>query len=302
MKFSYLRDLGVAGQLSRSYPTALCGKALDDRGRHSVTVARQASESCHEVSYNLETFELTIDSVTVRAGDHAALRARFPGQAILLDATTLDVPELLLLTRAFSSTRHIGYLYVEPEKYRKRLSAGPDSHGFSLSSGYRPFAPIPGFTPELSAQRQGRLLAFVGFESTRLSRVLSPDEVGYVKSWSVAFGVPPFQASWEMHALVQNAEVLNDARQGSENSQDVFFVGANDPLAAYNLIGEVCRSIDPKSERLILAPLGTKPASISVALFAAMNQNVRVTFDFPHRLAERTEGVGKAHHYGVSFG
>lgn len=303
MRFSCLRDLGVAGRLSGRYPRAFVGQPLDDRGRHSAAVARASSDHCHVLAYDYEKFALTVDGVSHRSDDGSRFTQAYGAEDILIDATTLDVPELLLLTRAFQAARSISFLYVEPDNYQKRPSEASEQHEFSLSAGFRPFSPIPGFTPELSAQRQGRLLAFVGFEPSRLSRILSPDEVGHIKSWSVAFGVPPFQAKWEMSSFAQNADALDEAAQQSaqqaENSQDVFFVGANDPLAAFNLIGTVARSIEGNSERLILAPLGTKPASVSVALFAAARKDVRVMFDFPKRLQDRTSGVGRAHQYSV---
>lgn len=299
MSFTCLRDLGVAGRLSGRFSRAFVGLPLDDRGRHSVAVAVAAAGHCHSLTYDYEKFALTVDGVVHRSDEDTTLAQAYGAEDVLIDATTLDVPELLLLTRAFHAARSISFLYVEPDDYQKRTNQASEQHEFSLSAGFRPFAPIPGFTPELSAQRQGRLLAFVGFEPSRLSRVLSPDEVGHIKSWSVAFGVPPFQAKWEMSSFAQNADALDEAAQQSGNSHDVFFVGANDPLAAFNLITKVARSIDSDRERLILAPLGTKPASVSVALFAAARTDVRVMFDFPKRLKERTTGVGRAHEYAV---
>jgi hypothetical protein len=297
MHFTHLRELASNDRLQSTYSRAFLGEALDDRGRHSHKIAQDAAHICHTVRYDPDRFILQIDDFEIRSSDAVRFQKLFTADQVLIDSTTLDVPELVLLTKFFTSiSAQIDYVYVEPKAYKLKNANGADVHGFALSASYSPFSPIPGFTPELSAQRQGLLLAFLGFESSRLSRALSPDEVAYIKSSNVAFGVPPFQASWEMHALMQNAEVLNNA-----NLDGVYFVGANDPLAAFKLIESVSKVVNPNTERLVLAPLGTKPASISVALFAALHADVRVMFDFPQRLPERTEGVGRLHHYGVSL-
>jgi hypothetical protein len=297
MHINYLRELHSNARLPRTYLRAFHGVALDDRGRYSVCATQAASNCTHTVKYDPDRFVLLIDDCEIRASDDIKFHKLFEATDVLIDSTTLDVPELVLLTKFLSTTcSHIDYFYVEPQAYKLKNKNGADVHGFALSSSFSPFSPIPGFTPELSTQRQGNLLVFLGFESSRLSRALSPDEVAYIQSSNIAFGVPPFQASWEMHALMQNAEVLNEA-----NLDGIYFVGANDPLAAYKLIESVSESINPNSERLVLAPLGTKPASISVALFAALHTDVRIMFDFPRRLPERTEGVGRLHHYGVAL-
>lgn len=302
MRFSYLRQLPEAGTLPRTYKYAFRGTPLDDRGTHSCAVSAGAADAVHEVEYDVNRFQLVVGGTAYKASEAARFVADFGSNAVLLDATTLDFPELLLLTQFFikGQANHIGYLYVEPGGYREKLSES-DGHAFELSDGYSPFHPIPGFTPVLSPQTPGRLLAFLGFESGRLSRVLSPDESAHIRSWSVAFGVPPFQASWEMHSIMQNIEVLEDAGAQQGGKEDVHFVGANDPLAAYDLIASTYAALQGGSERLVMAPLGTKPATISVALFAATHPGVRLMFDYPLRRTGRTQGVGRVHHYGISL-
>ena len=295
MKFIFLRELSQNASLE--YSRVFCGSALDDRGNCSIGMLMNASKKRHVVTYDLENFILNVDDVPIKASESKKFLELFDAEDILIDATTLDVPELLLLTKFFSrsSCKHISYLYVEPKMYKLKDESGSNIHGFLLSSAYGVFSPIPGFMPELSAQKKGKLLAFLGFEPGRLRRVLSAEEVPHIGSSSVVFGVPPFQTSWEMHALMQNAEVLID-----ETIDDVYFVGANDPLAAYNRISKFSKSV-AQTERLVLAALGTKPASIGVVLFASFLDNVRIVFDFPQRLPNRTEGIGKIHHYAVSL-
>jgi hypothetical protein len=289
MRITFQKELDEGTKVLRTtYDIAFFGQCLDDRGKHSIDLTKSASRLSHLINYVPEDFVLVSGTDRFRADASKAFCAKFPGTSVLLDATTLDVPELLLLCRHYFSdnaTKHIGFIYVEPEGYKSKLSAS-----------FSPFHPIPGFTPELSSTRVGRLLAFLGFEPTRLHRVLSAEEGSNIKAFSVAFGVPPYRASWEMRAMMPNADVLNEQNA----AEDVHYVGANNPLAAYHLIEQTSKTVSDKSERLILAPLGTKPASIGAVLFAALHPNVRIMFDFPLRAADRTFGVGRIHHYGVS--
>lgn len=298
MQFKFLRELQLdAADLGSTYDVAFFGQTLDDRGIRSLALSRASAVLTHAISYVPAEFVLTVDGKTFRADARTEFVAEFPAKKVLLDATTLDLPELLLLCAAYCNdpaVEQIGFVYVEPEGYKSNAAAG-GTHAFSLSSQYSLFNPIPGFTPELSRSRAGRLLAFLGFEPSRLQRVISAIEDGLnIKSFSVAFGVPPYKASWEMHALMQNADVLAD-----QSAEDVHYIGANNPFASYQLIEQTARTIDADTERLVLAPLGTKPASISVALFAAMNPNVRLMFDFPTRVKDRTYGVSRIHYFSV---
>lgn len=298
MRFEFLQELALdIADIGVAYDIAFFGQDLDDRGRRSHALTRASAREAHAISYNPAEFSVAVGGETFRADARDAFSVRFAGAKILLDATTLDVPELLLLCACYCNApgvERIGFIYVEPQGYKSSSEAG-GTHGFDLSSSFSSFYPIPGFTPELSRSRSGRLLAFLGFEPSRLQRVLSAIDDGLnIKSFSVAFGVPPYKASWEMHALMQNADVLS-----KQDADDVHYVGANNPYASFELIQKIARIIDANSERLVLAPLGTKPASISVALYAATNQNVRLMFDFPKRVRDRTFGVSRIHYFSV---
>lgn len=297
--FLELAQLDTLSRPSWTYDVAFVGSPIDDRGRLSVNKATDAAIRAAEVSYDAESFALIVDGVDFAANNRGFrdLMSIYPATRILLDASTLEFPEMLLLIKAFLSAEslEIGFLYVEPDLYEERR--GPeaeDLHAFALRDGYTAFAPIPGFTPMLSDTRKARLLAFVGFESTRLRRVVFEDEGSRINAFSVVFGVPPFRASWEMHAFMQNANILKEP-----TLEEVLFVGANNPRATYNLIRKVAGCC-PNSEVMTLAPLGTKPMSIGAALYAAQySTGIRVIYDYPKTRPNCTRGIGKIHHYTV---
>ncbi len=295
-------------QLSQStrpdclYDVAFVGSPIDERGKTSVEKAGYAAKTVIEVKYDSDSFSLNFQEGRIPSNGRALQRVQelYPATKVLLDATTLEFPEILLLIKAFLSIPglELGFFYAEPESYEERggLDA-EDLHAFALRDGYRAFSPIPGFTPMLSDTRKARLLAFVGFESTRLRRVLLEDEGSRIKAFSVVFGVPPFKASWEMHSFMQNANVLKE-----QAMEEILFVGANNPRSAYRLICQMARSCCAKTEVMTLAPLGTKPMSIGVALYAAQfASGVRVIYDYPKTRENCTRGVGKIHHYSVSI-
>lgn len=297
--FLELAQLNTLSKPEWTYDIAFIGSPIDDRGRLSVTKAKEAAQRTAVVSYDAETFTLSVNDVRFAANNRGFrnLISDYPASRILLDASTLEFPEMLLLIKAFLSTEplELGFLYVEPESYEERR--GPeteDLHAFALREEYRAFAPIPGFTPMLSDTRKARLLAFVGFESTRLKRVIHEDEGARISAFSVVFGVPPFRASWEMHSFMQNSNILKESA-----FEEVLFVGANNPRATYNLISKVAGCC-PNSEVMTIAPLGTKPMSIGAALYAAQNAaGIRVIYDYPKTRPDCTHGIGKIHHYTV---
>lgn len=295
--FLELAQLDTLSNPTWVYDIAFVGSPIDERGRLSVNKAMNAAKRTVEVSYNPEAFTLIVDGDAFSANSRGFrnLVSCFPATRILLDSSTLEFPEMLLLIKAFLSAEplEIGFFYIEPERYEERRGLqAEDLHAFALRDGYRAFTPIPGFTPMLSDARKARLLAFVGFESTRLRRVLLEDEGARINAFSVVFGVPPFRASWEMHSFMQNANILKEPAL-----EEVLFVGANNPRAAYNLICKVAGCC-PTAEVMTLAPLGTKPMSIGAALYAAQySTGIRVIYDYPKTRPNCTHGIGKIHHY-----
>jgi hypothetical protein len=282
------------------YDIAFIGKPMDERGSKSIEKVNLSAAKALCVNYDSDTFSLQVvdDSFPANGVGIRSFLSKYSSKKILIDATTLDFPEILFLIRSYITlgTCKIGFIYAEPSVYEKKEGLdSEDLHAFNLRDGYSRFAPIPGFTPMLSDSKKARLLAFVGFEATRLKRVLLEDEGDRIKEFSVVFGVPPFQASWEMHSYMQNASVLRE-------TEEVLFVGANNPRSAYNLISEVARASSSSNEVITLAPLGTKPMSIAVALFAAQYRNaVRVIYDYPKTRKNCTTGVARIHHFLVDF-
>lgn len=276
---------------------------LDDRSAHSVERSSRLGERQFAVRYDPKTFTLTVGGKAFRAngGDLEDLALQFRASSIVIDATTLDFAEIALLLYAYTSSAkkpRVGFLYVEPKTYVRRALEEPAVNGtaFDLSDGFSTQS-IPPFATLLSSRDNVHLVAFLGFEGGRLSRALAADDGQFVKKVSVIFGIPPFQATWDLEAFMANSRLLLN--------QDVAvkFCGANNPKGAYELLIKARDAITAHSpcNRLMVSPFGTKPMAIGAALYCATQRLGRVLFDHPQRKKGRTEGVHCTHWYEVDL-
>lgn len=274
---------------------------LDDRSRFSAPQSRALARRSALVTYNPFLFEITVDGQTFRGDELEDLPVKFPATSIVLDATTMEFPEIALILRAyrrlaFKSARCV-FLYAEPKEYVRKPpqeAAAPGS-AFDLTAAFRAKNAIPEFTPHLSSKHKAHLVAFLGFEGARLSRVLSEDDSNLYTEVTVAFGIPPFQATWDMDALMANTRLLD------KHSPSVRFSGANNPRGAFLLLEEVHRGLRGSiCNRLAVAPFGTKPAAIGAALYCTHTDVVRVVYDHPERKVGRSIGVHRTHWFEVA--
>lgn len=276
---------------------------LDERSRHSVQRSKKLGERHFLVRYDPGTYTLAVGDREFRANDSGLedLPMFFNADSIVIDATTLDFAEIALILYAytFSGKRpRVGFLYVEPEKYVKRDIEDSAVKGveFALSEDFRS-QPIPPFSGLLNPQDKVHLVAFLGFEGGRLARAITHDDGHFMKKYSVVFGIPPFQATWDLEALMANSRLL------SNQDVTVKFCGANNPKAAYDLLVETLYATTAHSvcNRLMVSPFGTKPMAIGAALFCATERRPRVLFDHPRRKKGRTVGVHCIRWYEVDL-
>jgi hypothetical protein len=276
---------------------------LDDRSAYSVERSKRLGERAFRVCYHPETFCLEVGDRMYRANDGELedLSRDFNAASIVIDATTLDFSEIALLLYAYSfcnKSPRIGFIYVEPKEYVRRTYEESPVNGtaFDLSSGFVQH-PIPPFVGMLGTKDSVHLVAFLGFEGGRLTRVLSADDGQFFHKVTIVFGIPPFQASWDLEALMANSRLLETAEVG------VKFCGANNPKAAYEVLEKAHAALAGSSEcnRLTVSPFGTKPMAIGAALFCAAQKRPRVVFDHPRRKKGRTTGVHCVHWYEVDI-
>lgn len=298
------QDVVVAADLAQavgSFDVAFYGREdLDDRSRFSAPQTRALARRSEFVQYDPMRFELKVGSEVFRADELQDLPLKFPAMSVAIDATTMEFPDIALILRAyrrlsFKPPRCV-FIYTEPEEYVRRPTeeaAAPGS-AFDLTLAFRAKNAIPAFTPMLSGDNKAHLVAFLGFEGARLSRVLSDDDGHFYTDVTVVFGIPPFQATWDMHALMANTRLIE------KHNPSVRFSGANNPRGAYLLLQEVHRGLrGSKCNRLAVAPFGTKPAAIGAALYCVESDVMRAVYDHPERKVGRTSGIHRIHWFEV---
>ncbi|HHX4485521.1 TPA: hypothetical protein ACU99A_005346 [Pseudomonas aeruginosa] len=277
--------------------------SLDERSGHSVERSKRLGRRNVAVRYDANSYVLTVGGQGFKANEGGLedLAVKFRASSIVIDATTLDFAEIALLLYAYTLSAkrpRVGFIYVEPERYVKReLDDSAVRHTeFALSEGFTTM-PIPPFAGMFNPQDNVHLVAFLGFEGGRLSRAVNQDDGHFMKKYSVVFGIPPFQATWDLEALMANSRLL------SNQDVTVKYCGANNPKAAYDLLLETLDAMTAHSvcNRLMVSPFGTKPMAIGAALFCATERRPRVLFDHPQRKKGRTEGVHCTHWYEVDL-
>lgn len=295
-----LQEGASSAELSfAKWDLGIVGKPLDDRGRAAVRFVRKHTRESMVIEYDPDSYKVTVNGAQVIADDLDSSFDESKGKLILLEASTLGFVEILLCCRAlFNRERALSLVYVEPENYTltttMRRSPLLHKRDFELSDEVPGFKAIPGAALYLSDKVPQRTVFFLGYEERRLDRALEDHQTIRPASCSVVFGVPAFRPGWEMNAFANNMRVIKERNiRGG-----IYFCGAENPSAAFELLRRIHRELG-SGERLFVAPLGTKPMGIGVALFAAKRSDIGILYDHPKRREKRSDRVGRWHLYTV---
>ncbi|WP_228894296.1 hypothetical protein [Pseudoduganella aquatica] len=276
---------------------------IDDRSEFSATLSQKAARAAHLVSYNSDTFTLTVGGKNFKTDSLVDLPAEFRASSILIDATTMEFPEIVLILTAYysrprGSKPRCAFIYTEPLGYTKKTKEEAVSLGatFNLSSGFKARNPIPPYAMMFRTGNRVRLVAFLGFEGGRLSQILNDEDGQYYEQVTIVFGMPPFQATWDLHALMANHRLLQ------RDMTSVRYCSANNPRAAYELLRQAHHATGGgATNRLAVAPFGTKPMAVGTALYCVENPSLHVVYDHPMRVKGRSHGVNCTHLYEVDL-
>jgi hypothetical protein len=297
MKFEMQRASDSSKLIHKSWDVIVIGEDLDERGIAAKEFARKHCTHVVECGYNPDTFELRLNGATFQADNAEHAFKQLGTGRILLEATTLGFAEVYLACRALRANgiAELSLLYVEPLEYSGPRNQLLRLRDFELSDEVPGYIPVPGATILLEDRRPQRGVFFLGYEERRLDRAMEDHPIVPSRT-SVVFGVPAFQPGWEMDAFANNARVLRDRNI----SGGVHFCGAQNPLAAYEILVQVNKEREV-GEEMFVAPIGTKPHGIAAALFAAENVDVGILYDHPKRRQKRTSKVSSWHLFDVAF-
>ena len=277
---------------------AIVGKSIDARGRAAVAFLNGHTQQTVELWYHADDLKITIDGTVPESGRIEELLAAHKKKRIVLESTTLGFAEVFLCCRAAYELgiKEVSFLYVEPADYsRPRKTLVLHKRDFQLSGIVAGFSAIPGAAMIIDDRAPPTAVFFLGYEERRLDRAL--EEFSFrTEKCSVVFGVPAFQPGWEMDAFANNIRVIEDKNIRGP----LHFCGAENPRGAYEAIAEIHKTV-ADGDSLLLAPIGTKPHGIGVAVYAAKHPEVGILYDHPERHPGRSANTFNWHLYVAGF-
>jgi hypothetical protein len=281
----------------RRWRAALIGKRVDDRGDAAVAFATQHSDRVVTLSYDPHTLELILDGNHIARTTLEAFLTNLGSEPLLLETTTLGFVEIFLVCAAARDVggRRLSFLYTEPVRYRAPQRAHVlHKRDFGLSDEVSDFSGVPGSTILLLGDQPARGAFLVGYEGQRLDQALEQTTLRAAEC-VVIFGVPAFQPGWEMDSFANNVRVLRD-----RGMTELLYAGAQNPSAAYAALETIRRSCGP-DQRMLIAPIGTKPHGIGAAVFACDYDDVGLLYDHPVRSRGRSTAVAQWHLYDADM-
>ena len=266
---------------------------LDERGEKAFEIVSKINESI-QLEYNPLEFSFTMNSKIVPYRDFMKHIESIDTNSILIEATTLSFAEILYILDAANqndTVRKIQILYIEPKEYKFHNSSVTTYDEFSLSDKFQQYPPLPGYT--INAELDNiDLVAFLGFEKTRLGQIFAQEETIY-QNFTPVIPLPGFLPGWENRSINNHLKFFSPKYSFS----DLKYVSANNPYQAYTLLVKIANS----QKKFRLAPIGTKPNAIGCAVFSVnyKDENFGVLYDFPIKSKKRSNGIGKIHIYNL---
>ena len=281
-----------------NYDVGFIGKAIDDRTNEATALVASVSRKIIQIEYLPNSFEIYMDEEKFDAEDLTDRLQFCQGKSVIIESTSHGFVDIYLLCKALKEhgVEQFDIIYVEPNSYknigRSKLLRRRD---FELTDEFSAnYVGIPGAPILLSDHQQQRGVFFLGYEERRLDRALEDYPMIKAAKCVVVFGVPAFKPGWEMDAFANNIRIIRDKNiRGG-----VSFCGAENPKATVSLLQEIYQSLQT-GERLFIAPIGTKPNGVGVALFAALNTDIGLLYDHPLKRKNRSSEVSKWHLYRV---
>lgn len=277
------------------FDLCIIGNVLDDRGNAATAYLKANSKDSLRINYLPDNFQIEYNDSVIDADDFAQVLQGYQDKNIILECTTLGFVEILLCCKNILKTlsTKLSFLYVEPKFYRQKPKNNVfHRRDFDLSEASHGYEGIPGYSILLQDDVKSNVVFFAGFEAARIDSALEDFQMIDPKLCSIIFGVPAFRAGWEIDSFSNNIEIIE--KRGI--SGDIKYCGAADPLSTYLVLKEIEASIN-EDEQFVIAPIGTKPAGIAVALFATLNENINLLYDHPKNDMKRTTEVSNWHLY-----
>lgn len=277
---------------------AIVGTAIDRRGRTAMEFAQSVSPVTKQLVYDPGNLRLTSGEGVIQCDELSEWLDRLHPRSLILEATTLGLPEILLSVNAAIEIglRRLTLLYVEPGEYNApREEVAVHRREFDLSDEIAGYTAVPGWAFILDETAPQQIVFCVGYEGHRLDQAFEQLNINPDHS-SVVLGVPAFRPGWEMNTFANNIRIMRERKVRG----GVGFCAADNPAAVFDLLADRYRAANAR-QQFFVAPIGTKPHGIGAALFACVFDGVGVLYDHPKRRADRTNNVGHWHLFTIEF-
>ena len=277
------------------------GKPVDDRGARAIEYIATNSYKMVLFEYVPKEFKIIIDSAPHDKDDLENHLKSFVGKNVLLDSTTLDFAEILILTEAFKNIGliEISISYVEPISYNRKGKTSDLLHkrDFDLSEGIIGYEAIPGHALLVTNEVPQKVVFLCGFEAERVDRLLE-DSLIRSSNCSCVFGVPAFNPGWEMDSFDNNIAIIKERNI----TGGISFCGATNPLSVYNTLEKTFLGLD-EDEQMFVVPLATKPMGIGACMFllSKPKDKVAVLYDHPNEIQGKALEISQWHLFNITL-
>jgi hypothetical protein len=195
------------------WDVAIVGSEVDERGKASIAYVQDHSETVISLGYEASPPRLLVDGAAVDCDDFAGVQQDFQGKSLVLEATSLGVAEVALCCRSFRQVERSRFsiLYLEPGEYNAPNARDPvQRRVFDLSVETLNYIGIPGLSFILEDESPDQKVVFLlGYEGERLERAFDQLNINS-RNCSAVFGVPAYQAGWEISSFENNIKFLNE--------------------------------------------------------------------------------------------
>mgnify|MGYP006923210500 CR=1 FL=1 len=189
--------------------------------------------------------------------------------------------------------------YTEITAYPREMEKSPIdgekvySVGFDLNSSFWGYNEIPNLKTTTSERGDYIWIAFLGFEGKRAAAVYT--EISDDTNTTIpVITMPSVKPGWSNYAFDANQFLFENAKL---YGADIRYINALDPFATYNLIEEVKK--ENPNRHIVLSPLGTRPVSLGVLLYALRHEESEVYFDTPKESCSKIISSGRIHIYDI---
>ena len=279
------RCLGTLGRLAKDYSA---DKALvfskEDEGSGQADHMQEALDVLRPISEVESLSRTSTDPAETARLSRPYLQESTSEQgAILLDITSFQKSEILLLLRLFNETDvtdRVRITYSEPEDYDIQSIRPRGLSNVSI---------VPTFKAPYKSQQGVTLVLFLGYEG---DRALATWENIEPNSTVAVIARPAYHEEWEGQAERENAALLS-----ALSGQNIKCADSREPQSTFDLLEQMILESGQPEQNWYVAPLGTKLQTLGIYRFATeYSDTVSIVDSQTYDTAEeeyRPVGIGK---------